>query len=407
MNFLIRYINQIVLFSGQFAIFYLFLQVSKDGVSFFDDTGHFALLIALIVQTYVLVKLQNLKLRFLASFISPLIYTIFETDNFFEWILEIGHFFFWFYSFVIASLQYINESSSRKVSKIVTEFLITFINVSIFIFIYFVSSLEEYDSRYIYISHFWEAFGEFLSDSSHLYLSLAGFFLALTIALSRLKIILLNEKISMLLDRYIDKKIKNKILNSKTTQNQSENLVIMFSDIRGFTNMSESNSAINISKILNLFFTTWNKLISKRDGIISKFIGDEVMIIFGLESDIKTAINSSVLASIEFIENHKSMNRELKSENLDEIEGFGIGINSGEVVIGNIGGDNRFDYTVIGDSVNIASRVQSLCKKYPTKLIITDIIYQNLENNLKERFESVGFETLKGKTQQIEIFALL
>ena len=144
------------------------------------------------------------------------------------------------------------------------------------------------------------------------------------------------------------------------------NVTVLFSDIRGFTSMSENLSPAEVSEILNEYFTEMEPIITKYNGIINKFIGDAVMAIFGEPIQDKKHAQNAVKCAFAMLEKVKELQRKWASEGKPKIE-IGVGINTGEVFVGNIGSINRMEYTVIGDTVNLASRLESYNKIYKTK----------------------------------------
>ena len=152
---------------------------------------------------------------------------------------------------------------------------------------------------------------------------------------------------------------------------ETREVTVLFCDIRSFTSMSEKMAAADVVSLLNKYFTALGECITKHHGIINKYIGDAIMAIFGAPVESKTHAQDAFLAALEMREALKKINEEnaskYKTENLPEIH-FGIGIHTGNVFAGTIGASNRMEYTVIGDTVNTASRIESLCKTYGQRL---------------------------------------
>lgn len=413
------YLSELMLYSGQYALFYIFMNFSEFGLDFFTDFGHNVLFASLIVQTVVATNLRERPhLRAIATLIAPAMYTIVEIGGDIEWILNLGHLFFWIYSLLLASLSYIYEKTSKKQIRVTIEFLITFINVSIFVFIYFYFDLRlsaeemyaqgllsSYDKKELLeIYNIGIGFSEFFKDPAHVFMIYGGFFLALIIALGRVKIFLLSEKINNILAQYMDVKIRDRLLKEET-HNDKRELVILFCDIRNFTKISEDNSPSEVVSTLNAYYDEWSSVASSYDGVINKFIGDAVLILYGIDGDISKALKNSVLSSQEMIKRLDGLNKRLASKHLPKIENIGIGVHRGEVIIGSIGGGSRKDYTVIGDSVNISQRIEQLSKTYKKSLILSESAYEILDRSMQKDFECVGSEVLKGKSKEIKVYA--
>lgn len=192
-----------------------------------------------------------------------------------------------------------------------------------------------------------------------------------------------REKIEKTFRKYVDAQIAQRILDGVETElrieGQNVDAVVLFADIRGFTTLSEKSEPQDIVKLLNQFFERMVKVIQKHDGVIDKFIGDNLMVVWGVPRPIQDAETKAVKAAIEMIEEVKKWNEELKSQGYAEI-GVGIGINTGKVVAGSIGSTDRMEYTVIGDTVNTAQRAESIAKRQ--QIVVTDHIYEKLESKL-------------------------
>lgn len=148
-------------------------------------------------------------------------------------------------------------------------------------------------------------------------------------------------------------------------------VTIMFCDIRGFTSLSENMSADKIVTMLNEYFTAMEKCIARHNGVINKYIGDAVMAIFGAPVADENQASDAFLAALEMRAVLIELNESFEKEGLPHLA-FGIGIHTGNVLAGNIGAARRMEYTVIGDAVNTASRIEGLCKEYKKDLLISE-----------------------------------
>ncbi len=412
------FFNEILLFSGQYALFYIIMNFTKDGTKYFLNLGHTLLLIILIIQTLFLVKFGSRPLyRFLGSLIAPLVYTLIELREGLEFAINIGHIFFWIFSLMTGLLQAIELKTRRQGVKIALEFIVTTLNVTIFIFLYFyfdlsqaygeqlekgIISKDAYDD-FLEIYHMNKGLSMFFSDITHTYLLIGGGILSFSLAVGRVKIIRLKDNINELFGRYVDKGIRDMILSSTGEKSEKKNIAILFSDIRDFTTISENHTPDEITKMLNYYFTEWDRIVTKHGGVIDKFIGDAIMVLFGI-SDEKSASSHAVKCAQEMTANLDKIKEGLRSRNQPVINRIGIGINFGEVIIGDIGSEERKNYTVIGDNVNIASRLEAQCKVHSSDLIISETVYVNLSDLLKSRFTFLGVTELKGKSAKIKIY---
>ncbi len=163
-------------------------------------------------------------------------------------------------------------------------------------------------------------------------------------------------------------------------------LSIMFCDIRNFTYLSENLHPEEVFSILNTYFDYINNAITKYYGFIDKYIGDEVMVIF--KDNVESSINSALEIFVQLDHFKKNSNRHFD---------IGVAIHSGEMILGTLGSHNRWDTTVIGDTVNTASRLEKLNKFYKTNLLITDTVYRNIENKDRYFVRRIDRVLLRGK----------
>ncbi|WP_299435382.1 adenylate/guanylate cyclase domain-containing protein [uncultured Aquimarina sp.] len=214
-----------------------------------------------------------------------------------------------------------------------------------------------------------------------------------------------EKRIQSNLSRYIPKHLVKEVMNHDNLSLLNGNFSkcsILFSDIRNFTTLTEEFGAIQIVELLNKYFEAMITSVYKYNGILDKYIGDAIMTVFGVPyaniSDAKNAVNCAL--------DMFSMLAKLNKENTKlPILNIGIGISTGNVVSGNIGSKTRFEYTVIGDSVNLAARLESATKIYGINLLICE----NTFNEIKDAFHCREIDTLlvKGKQIPVKIFSVL
>ena len=216
-----------------------------------------------------------------------------------------------------------------------------------------------------------------------------------------------KEKIKQAMGKYLSQDImKNVVQNIDDIKLGGKKAVVtvLFADIRGFTSMSEKLSAEEVSVILNEYFTEIEPIISKYNGVINKFIGDAVMAIFGEPiQDINHAKNA-VLCANEMLKTVDRLRDKWLFEGKPKIE-IGIGINTGEAFVGNIGSEKRLEYTVIGDMVNLASRIESYNKVYKTSLLISSSTYKHV-SSIADVIK-ISEVSIRGKSKKMDIYEVL
>ena len=187
---------------------------------------------------------------------------------------------------------------------------------------------------------------------------------------------------------------------------ETKTMTFMFSDIRGFTPISEkykSNPA-GLTKLINRFLTRMTNVVIANGGTIDKFMGDCIMAFWNAPLDIKDHQMLAVMTASQMQTELVRLNEELEAEGLPNIN-IGIGINTGKALVGNMGSDQRFDYSVIGDSVNLASRLESSSKTLGKTLIISENTMKGIEHIFP--FEYIDSITVKGKTEPIKVYTVV
>jgi len=181
-------------------------------------------------------------------------------------------------------------------------------------------------------------------------------------------------------------------------------LTVLFSDIRGFTTISEASTPEEVVALLNEYLTKMTEVVFKYEGTLDKFIGDAVMAFWSaplLQSD---HAKRAVFCAIDMMEELAKLQKKWRAEKRPIID-IGIGVNTGDMIVGNMGSIERMDYTVIGDNVNLGSRLETLNKEFATHIIISESTYNYVKDLVKTK--SLGTTKVKGKEKQVEIFEII
>lgn len=216
-----------------------------------------------------------------------------------------------------------------------------------------------------------------------------------------------KRRVRTMLAQYVSPAVLNRVIDRYQDYLQAEvgteeELSILFSDIRGFTGLSETIAADKVVEILNYYFSAMTEAIFEQRGTIDKFIGDAIMAFWGAPVRELQHADLAVRAAIEMHRRLGQVNLWLQARDYPPIQ-IGVGINSGKVILGSIGSVQKLDYTIIGDNVNLASRLEGLTKQYGVTIVISEYTY----NQLREPMPCLILELVqvKGKRVPIRIYS--
>jgi adenylate cyclase len=231
----------------------------------------------------------------------------------------------------------------------------------------------------------------------------AGFLFTYRYTLARREI----KEVKEVFGKYVSKEVLGLILenpNAVILGGEEREVTVLFSDIRGFTTLSEATAPHELVAVLNRYFTLMTNEVFKHQGVLDKYIGDAIMAFWGAPIADPLQADHALAAARGMIDRLKEFNEELVREGRPTID-IGVGLYTGSVVVGNIGAESRFDYTVIGDTVNTASRLEGLNKEYGTHVIIGESTKQKLTASYP--LSPLGGVKVKGKEQSIEIYSIV
>jgi len=225
-------------------------------------------------------------------------------------------------------------------------------------------------------------------------------------ALSMFELTELQKSTRTAFARYVPADVIDNIINEtskKAYVSENRNVTVLFCDIRNFTAISEHSDAQGVVDFLNNYFAKMGSEIILEGGHIDKFIGDALMAVFGAFQCLENAPSNAIKAAVKMLVAMEMINNSGTPLIKNKIE-IGIGINCGGCILGNIGFKNKMDYTVIGDTVNLASRIESLTKFYRHPLIVSEYVYEATKE--KYLFRKIDNVRVKGKNKPVGIYAV-
>ena len=210
------------------------------------------------------------------------------------------------------------------------------------------------------------------------------------------------NKVKSTFKKYVSKNIVDKLLDNEDSLNlggTESDITILFSDIRGFTSMSEKLSPTQIVKLLNKYFQSMINVVFKYNGTLDKIVGDELMVLYGVPLKNDNDTENAVKTAIEMFKKLDNFNKEITKRGFEPFQ-IGIGINKGKAVSGNIGSEQQMNYTVIGDTINLGAR---LCSHAKTgQILISNSVKDHISE--KHNFKKIPSIAVKGKAKPIEVW---
>jgi len=215
-----------------------------------------------------------------------------------------------------------------------------------------------------------------------------------------------EKRMKSTMSRYMDPGIADQLLQDgeDILGGTSTVATVLFSDIRGFTPLTEELGAQGTVSLLNEYFTIMVECIQNEGGMLDKFIGDAIMAAFGMPVSGDDDEDRAVRAAVSMITDLRAWNVDRLANGQMPVD-IGVGLNTDTVVSGNIGSPKRMDYTIIGDGVNLAARLESACKQYAARILISENTYTKLRGTYRSR--EVDFVVVKGKTKPVAIYEIL
>lgn len=216
-----------------------------------------------------------------------------------------------------------------------------------------------------------------------------------------------EKRMKATMSRYMDPELADRLLSNQNQDilgGRSIRATVLFSDIRDFTAITEGLGAQGTVSLLNEYFTIMVDCIGREDGMLDKFIGDALMAGFGIPIPGEHDEDSGVRTAIAMIRELDQWNETRRKAGRMPLD-IGIGINTDQVVSGNIGSPKRMDFTMVGDGVNLAARLESACKKYGTRILISETTYAGLKGTY--RIRDVDDVIVKGKSTPVRIYEVL
>jgi adenylate cyclase len=216
-----------------------------------------------------------------------------------------------------------------------------------------------------------------------------------------------KKELRQTFSKYVSPQIVEEVLRDPKNLElggRKEKITVFFSDVRGFTTISEKLNPLELSDLLNSYLTPMTDLVFSNKGTLDKYMGDAIMAFFGAPLHMEDHAKWACRCALQHLEKLEQLKKEYIAKGLPEID-IGIGLNTGECSVGNMGSQTVRNYTVMGDTVNLASRLEGINKQYGTRIIISEFTYAEVKDSFTAR--PIDRVQVKGKKLPVEIYELV
>jgi len=216
-----------------------------------------------------------------------------------------------------------------------------------------------------------------------------------------------KKKLKSTFEKYVSPSIVNEVLSDPgkiELGGRKERMTVFFSDVRGFTTISEKLDPRALGDLLNSYLTPMTEIVFKNKGTLDKYMGDAIMAFFGAPISFPDHATWAARCALEQLVKLRQLQAEYRKNGLPEID-IGIGLNTGDMSVGNMGSETVRSYTVMGDSVNLGSRLEGITKQYGTKIIVSEFTYADIQGKFVMR--ELDWVRVKGKLKPVKIFELV
>jgi adenylate cyclase len=215
-----------------------------------------------------------------------------------------------------------------------------------------------------------------------------------------------RERVKSAFSRYVSHQVADAILasgNPTEMKGTRRRVTVLFSDIRGFTAMSEHLKPEEVVGVLNDYFERMVEIVFRNNGTLDKFIGDGLMAIFGAPAEDPDQGEHALRAALEMRQALSEIAVKIRERHGVELR-IGMGINSGHAIVGNIGSSKRMEYTAIGDPVNLASRLESHTKELGVDLLISEYTAYGLQGSFSKQLRKIGAVKVRGRNEEVTVY---
>lgn len=413
-----RYLEEFFLYSSQFVLFFIIILFTSPAIIRPDTAALLSLIGSLLVQIGLLARFGHRPLsRFFFSLMTPLAYTIMENLSGPPEPIDMASFFLWATALYLGGIQALAILFRRKWPKRLAEIFLSLGTIFTFIFFYFYLDLrlsstiayEAGDLGYaalvlsLGLDNFVPAFIKFASRLQHLFFMFGALMFGMFQVADKIKQVSLKSRLDAVY-AVVEPPTPDGAFKGKVARGDKLDVVILYADVWNFTPIAEKEGARATIGLLNRYYGLWDIVARRHNGVVDQFVGDTAILVFGLMGE-KDAADGAVACAFDFLNEFSHFQEDLAEHRLPMIKHIGIGVHAGKVVAGEVGavaGAKRVG--VFGDAVNIAARLDSLCREFKQDLLVSQPVYKQLSLEAQSEFQPMGEVLFRGKTQPQTVF---
>ena len=408
-----RYLEEFFLYSSQFVLFFIVLLFSTPAIIRPSTAALLSLIVFLLAQIALLARYGHRPLaRFFFSLMTPLGYTAMQAISGSPRLVDMASFFLWATAIYLGGIQALSILFRRKWPKRLAEVFLTLGSIFIFIFFYFyldlrLTNTNAYDAgelgyegliASLSLGNFVPAFMQFAKTLQHVFFMFGAFMFGLFQVADKLKQVSLKARLDQ-----VYAVIEPPTLDLKQGEllagGETHEVVILYADLWNFTPIAEKEGARATIGLLNRYYALWDIVARRHKGIVEQFVGDTAIVVFGLMGE-KDAADEAVACAFDFLYEFSHLQEDLAEHRLPLVKHIGIGVHAGKVAVGELSAASGVQRIgVVGEAVNMAARLDSLCREFKQDLLISHPVYKQLSLELQARFQPMGEVLFRGKTQ--------
>ena len=408
-----RYLEEFFLYSSQFVLFFMIILFSSPSIIRPSTVALVSLIGFLLVQIGLLARFGHRPLaRFLFSLMTPLGYTLMQALSAPVRVIDMASFFLWATALYLGGIQALSILFRRKWPKRLAEVFLSLGTIFTFIFFYFyldlrLTSTQSYEAGELgyaglvdslALSNFIPAFLNFAKTLQHVFFIFGAFMFGSFQVADKIKQVSLKGRLDAVY-AVVEPPVADSSMREQVAGGENRNVVILYADLWNFTPIAEKEGARATIGLLNRYYALWDIVARRHNGVIEQFVGDTAIVVFGLMGE-KDAGDAAVACAFDFLYEFSHLQEDLTAHRLPLVKHIGIGVHGGRVAVGELSAASGIQRIgVVGEAVNIAARLDSLCREFKQDLLVSAPVYKQLSLEAQARFQPMGEVLFRGKSQ--------